>query len=200
MAGRGGAAAGSPEVVFTLNPTDTLEDNTSVLLVLGIARLGEASLRGWWQSHGLSPAGRYVLGGAFPRTWPCAALELDVLSAAWRHDEVLGRHTALHLFSDQLPFRRWAMAWLAERKTAGDRSLVARLEAWDLERARHDLRDWVGDAAPVGEAVATGLRLGQVEAGQLQDAGALDGIVRGLASAYVDQGSDFRPPYLDLAS
>jgi hypothetical protein len=26
-------------------------------LVLGVARLGEAGLRGWWQSHGLDQAG-----------------------------------------------------------------------------------------------------------------------------------------------
>jgi hypothetical protein len=30
-------------------------------LVLGVARLGEAGLRGWWQSHGLDQAGQYVL-------------------------------------------------------------------------------------------------------------------------------------------
>ena len=72
-------------------------------LLLGVARLGEAGLRGWWQSHGLDQAGQYVLGGSFPRTWRCAALELAIASAKRRHEETLGRPTALHLFSDELP-------------------------------------------------------------------------------------------------
>lgn len=72
-------------------------------LLLGVARLGEAGLRGWWQSHGLDQAVQYVLGGSLPRTWRCAALELAIASAKRRHEETLGRPTALHLFSDELP-------------------------------------------------------------------------------------------------
>ncbi len=78
-------------------------------LVLGVARLGEMDLAGWWSTHGLDHTGRYVLAKAFKRTWRSAALELDLVSAARRHDDALtGRRTALHLFSDELPFRRWA--------------------------------------------------------------------------------------------
>jgi ATP-dependent helicase/nuclease subunit B len=33
------------------------------------------------------------------------------------HEELLGRSTALHLFSDLFPFRRWTAGWLAEQKT-----------------------------------------------------------------------------------
>ena len=54
----------------------------AVRLVLGVARLGEADLRGWWNCHGLDKEGSFVLKRAFPRTWQPAALELDVLSAA----------------------------------------------------------------------------------------------------------------------
>ena len=39
-----------------------------VRMVLGVARLGEADLRGWWTCHGLDRAGSFVLGRAFPRT------------------------------------------------------------------------------------------------------------------------------------
>jgi hypothetical protein len=53
-------------------------------LVLGVARLGEAGLRGWWQSHGLDQAGQYVLGGHardLPRT---SARRSDVDESTYR--------------------------------------------------------------------------------------------------------------------
>ena len=111
-----------------------------IALALGVARLGEMDLRGWWRSHGVTQAGRYVLQRAFARTWRHTALELDVLSAARRHDDILGRPTALHLFSDQLPFRRLAGAWLAEGKTDGSGLLLDRLQGWTLEQAIGDLK------------------------------------------------------------
>jgi hypothetical protein len=52
---------------------------------------------------------------------------LDILGATRRQEELLGRKTALHLFSDELPYRRVALAWLAERKTAEPNLL------WQLE-------------------------------------------------------------------
>src|SRR6266536_1583098 len=97
------------------------------VLVLGIARLGEAGLRGWWDAHGLGEVGRYVLGEVFRwRTARASGLELDVLSAGSRHEQILDRPTALHLFSDWLAFRHLALAWLAERKTAGPDPLIDR--------------------------------------------------------------------------
>ncbi len=106
----------------------------TVKLVLGIARLGEADLTGWWSTHGLDRVGRYVLERSFRRTWRPAALELDVESAKRRHDDATaGRRTMFHLFSDELPFRRWTTSWLAEQKTAAEQSvLFDDLEAWDL--------------------------------------------------------------------
>ena len=76
-------------------PGDLQERIAEVVGVEG-DRLGEAGLRGWWQSHGLDQAGQYVLGGSFPRTWRCAALELAITSAKRRQEEMLGRPTALH--------------------------------------------------------------------------------------------------------
>jgi hypothetical protein len=89
-----------------------------VCLVVGVARLGEKDLRGWWKGHAIDRTGQYVLSSMFRRTWKPAALELDMAAASRMHRELLGRSTALHLFSDLLPFRRWAIGWLAEQKTA----------------------------------------------------------------------------------
>jgi hypothetical protein len=69
-------------------------------LVLGVARLGEKDLRGWWKGHAIDRTGQYVLSSMFRRTWKPAALELDVAAASRMHLELLGRSSALHLFSD----------------------------------------------------------------------------------------------------
>ena len=167
-------------------------------LVLGVARLGEAGLRGWWQSHGLDQAGQYVLGGSFPRTWRCAALELAVTSAKRRQEEMLGRPTALHLFSDELPFRRLATAWLAEQKTGGDTSRIERFAGWTTETAVDSLRSWTGTST-AGEVVGSGLLLGRLTDVELGDPATLAAIAKQLTAAYLDQSGDFRAPYFDLA-
>jgi hypothetical protein len=178
--------------------TPAAEPEPVIRLVLGVTRLGEASLNGWWQSHGLDQAGRYVLGGAFPRTWRCAALELAVASAKRRHDEVLGRPTALHLFSDQLPFRRLVTAWLAEQKTRDDPPLIDELMNWTSDAAARSLQAWAGMEV-AGEAVGSGLLLGQLTRAELEDADTLVSVAKHLATAYLDQTGDFRAPYFDLA-
>lgn len=167
-------------------------------LVLGVARLGEAGLRGWWQSHGLDQAGQYVLGGSFPRTWRYAALELAITSAKSRHEETLGRPTALHLFSDELPFRRLANAWLAEQKTGGDTSRIDAFASWTTEMAVESLRAWAGTSV-AGEVVGSGLLLGRFTSGELGDPGILASIAKQLAAAYLEESGDFRAPYFDLA-
>lgn len=171
-----------------------------IALLLGIARLGEIDLRGWWRSHGVTQAGRYILGRTFPRTWRHTALELDLISAARRHDDLLGRPTALHLFSDQFDFRRLVGAWLAEGKTDGEEPLLDRIQGWSPEQAVEDLRAWTGGAAPDGEAVGNGLLLGTLAREELDDASRLESVAKLLAAAYLDQDTELRPPYLDQAA
>lgn len=169
-------------------------------LILGVARLGEADLTGWWGSHGLDRAGRYVLGRMFRRTWRSAALEIDMETAARRHDDATaGRRTALHLFSAELPFRRWAEAWLAEQKTATEPSpIFDELAAWDLGTARATIARWAGsvvDAEVVGDA----LRVGDFASADATDPVALAAAARKLAGAYLMIDGPFRVPYFDLA-
>lgn len=174
--------------------------DSTVRLVLGVARLGEADLKGWWSCHGLSEVGRFVLDRAFPRTARSAGLELDLLSARRRHSDALsGRATALHLFSDELPFRRWASAWLSEQKTTSAVApLFDDLAGWDIPTAVASLREQAGPPG-AGEAIADGLRLGQVRRSDLADESGLAVLARSLASAYSELGDVFRAPYFDLA-
>lgn len=184
---------------MTDDRADTLpEPPRACRLVLAVARLGESDLRGWWGSHGLGQAGRYVLGGAFPRTWRCAGLELDVLSARRRHNALLERPTALHLFSDHLPFRRIAEAWLAEEKTRPNAAAIDELAQADVDRLEEIISALTAAAAASPERVGPGLRLGDIAASDLEDEHRLDQILRQLAAAYPNQDEDFRPPYFDL--
>jgi hypothetical protein len=172
-----------------------------VRLVLGVARLGENDLRGWWQGHALDRTGQYVLSSMFPRTWRAAALELDVAAAARMHDELVGRSTALHLFSDLLPFRRWAAGWLAEQKTMAEApDLFKILEGWTDDSATGALHDWCGPVdAPRGEMLGDGLLLGRLTGIELDDPVLLLQTARLLSIAYIEQTGPLRPPYFDLA-
>jgi hypothetical protein len=97
-----------------------------IRLVLGVARLGEKDLRGWWKGHAIDRTGQYVLSSVFRRTWKPATLELDMAAASRMHRELLGRSTALHLFSDLLPFRRWAAAAMAAGLTRPSNGITGR--------------------------------------------------------------------------
>ena len=171
-----------------------------VRLVLGIARLGENDLRGWWQGHALDRTGQYVLSSMFRRTWRPAALQLDVSAAARMHDELLGRSTALHLFSDLLPFRRWATGWIAEQKTSDSgHDLLSTFEAWDIDRAVSTLRDWCDPVDPApGESLGNGLLLGRLTGNELEDPRVLLQTAQRLGASYLDQTGAVRPPYFDL--
>ena len=175
--------------------------DSAVQFVLGVARLGEADLMGWWGSHGLDEAGSFVLKRTLPRTWRMAALELDVLSAHRRHDDALSsRRSALHLFSDELPFRRWASAWLSEQKTAvGLDELLQELGDWDSKSAMERLHGWTGEPER-GEKIGSGLLLGRVARPDLEDDAVLGDIAHRLASAYLGLDQTFRAPYFDLAA
>jgi hypothetical protein len=141
---------------------DTALTTDVVRLVLGIARLGENDLRGWWKGHAIDRTGQYVLSSMFRRTWKPAALELDVAAASSMHRELLGRSTALHLFSDLLPFRRWAIGWLAEQKTASEPdSILDNVQHWTGDDSTEALRLWCGAVEPPpAEPLGDGLLLG----------------------------------------
>lgn len=172
-----------------------------VRLVLGVARLGENDLRGWWQGHALDRTGQYVLSSMFPRTWRPTALQLDISAAARMHDELLGRATALHLFSEWLPFRRWATGWLAEQKTTDvAHDLLANLEALTPDQALKTLQGFCGGIeAPGGERLGNGLLLGRLSSAELDDPAMLLQTARLLGVSYLDQTGALRPPYFDLA-
>jgi len=176
-----------------------IDDENVVRLTLAIARLGEADVFGWWRSRGLTEAGQFVLGGYLPRTWILNALEGDVLCAALRHDEALGRPTALHLFSNMFPAKSLTLAWLRKRKTeGGDNDIIAHLKSWTRENARHHLAQWVGSSPPTGESLGEGRRLGSVSTADLNDPGSIRELARQLAAAYVDQDERISFPYFDL--
>lgn len=168
-------------------------------LVLGIARLGEADLFAWWRSRGFTEAGQYVLGSALPTTWQWSALEGDVLSAAERHEEVFGRPTAIHLFSDRLPAKLWALGWLREQKVAGSADgFLARIRGWDPEAARREIAEWAAVQPPRGEVLAEGRKLGSLQQRDLEASERVEAVIRTLAAAYVDLPQEFRFPYFDL--
>jgi hypothetical protein len=137
----------------------------------------------------------------FRRTWRSAALELDIAAAAVLHNELLGRATALHLFSDLLPFRRWATGWLAEQKASPQADpLLDALERWTADDSVDTLRAWCGAAEPGrGEALGDGLLLGRLTATEVADQATLLPIARQLAAAYLHQTGRLRSPYFDLA-
>ena len=180
---------------------ETTDIQDAIHLVLGIARLGENDLRGWWNGHALDRTGQYVLSSMFRRTWQPAALQLDVSAATRMHDELLGRSTALHVFSDGLPFRRWAIAWLGEQKTTeGVADLLTTLETWSADQAVSALRSWAGGIDPPhGESLGNGLLLGRLSSADLEDHGVLLQTARLLCVSYLDQTAVLRPPYFDLA-
>ncbi len=180
---------------------ETPDIRDAIRLVLGIARLGENDLRGWWNGHALDRTGQYVLSSMFRRTWRSAALQLDVSAAARMHDELLGRSTALHVFSDGLPFRRWTTGWLGEQKTTeGVAELLTTLETWSADQATSTLRRWSGGiASPQSESLGKGLLLGRLSSADLEDHEVLLQSARLLCVSYLDQTGTLRPPYFDLA-
>lgn len=178
--------------------TDTTVED-AIRLVLGVARLGESDLAGWWGSHGLDRAGSYVLSRSFRRTWHSAALELDIEAASRRHEDVTARRrTALHLFSDELPFRRWTRAWLADQKTTAELSpIFDMLAAWDLSAGRAAIEGWTGQAPRV-EVVGDGMRLGALSRSEVDDPATAASAGRLLAATYLTIDGPFRVPYFDL--
>lgn len=168
---------------------------TIVRAVLFVARLGEADRRGWWGTRSFGAAGRVVLGQRLPRTWRMAAAELDITSAQNRHDEVLDRRNAVHLFSDNWPIRRWTSAWVSEQKTENPPDhFFEVLESISADEIADRLRSNRASTEVSGTAV----RVGSISQATLDSPEELTSSALLLAAAYADMAS-FTVPYLELA-
>src|SRR6266540_7514687 len=126
-------------------------------ILLSIIRLGDADRLGWWRSHSVDETAEYVLGHAFPDTWMATGLELAMESARIRHDAALERPTAVHLFSDYLPFHGILRSWLIERKLERDFEPLV----WLPDASIEDLRVRLGSAVG-GERRGGGVYMGDV--------------------------------------
>jgi hypothetical protein len=173
--------------------TQGIEPDLAIRLVLGVARLGEADLEGWWSSQGMNPAVRFTLAG-FRRTGKVVGAELALLSATRRHRQILPRNTAVHLFSPYLPFAGWTQAYLAEQKMSGESALVGELLAWtSIDTARGELGAWVEETGLQTYAGST------ISAADLNDDAVTSGLLVRFASGYLTQTSGLAVPYVDLA-
>jgi hypothetical protein len=122
-------------------------------------------------------------------------LELAMESARLRHETSLRRVTAIHLWSDHLPFHHLLTSWLIERKLERD---VAPLE-WLPAASVEDLRNLLGPSTE-SERRGDGLWLGDVTQAELDEGEQIADVFSRLARAYVSIGSDFAAPYLDLVA
>lgn len=97
-----------------------------------IARLGENDAMGWWDSHALTPQGRFALGRIFQRTTDLSAADLSFRAARARHDEQVPDEDLVHLFrlGEQVEgeFERWLM----DRKAEGWEADVPETDGHDL--------------------------------------------------------------------
>lgn len=178
----------------------SLSAEDDVRILLGIARLGESDLAGWWNTRLYSRAGRYVLSRSFPRTWKPAAGQLLMLSCGrWHSHAFSGRASAVHLYSPHLPALGWANAWLAEQKTTVPADpIFDELANWtDKGDAAVAIDQWLPDDTPEVEVVAGNLRLGTVDAGSLRDPATASALVGQLAKCYMTTTSPLQIPYFD---
>ncbi|WUJ74696.1 BrxE family protein [Kribbella soli] len=161
--------------------------------LLTVVRLGDADRLGWWRSHSVDETAEYVLGEAFPSTWMATGVELAMESARVRHEQLLGRPTQIHIFSDYLPFHRLLRNWLIERKIERDPAPLEWLPAASTEdlKARLPLPNG-------GERRADGLYVGDLRREDLDDDAALSTTLDTLTAAFAGTKQDFLAPYLDL--
>lgn len=161
--------------------------------LLAVVRLGDADRLGWWRSHGLDDTAEYLLSESFPNTWMATGVELAMESARVRHDSALERPTAIHLFSDYLPFHQLLRSWLIERKLEGDAKSLSWLAKATVEELKGQLGEKTG-----GERRAEGLFLGELPREALAEPDTEWSLLSKLAGAYLSLGSDFLAPYIDL--
>lgn len=160
--------------------------------LLAVVRLGDADRFGWWRSHSVDEVAEYILGESFPSTWMATGLELAMESARIRHDAALSRKTAVHLFSDSLPFHQFLRSWLIERKLEGDFDPLR----WTRKATVQDLRQCLGLSSQ-GEQRAGGLYLGEVTSAELEDEAKQEQLLATLAGAYIELEREFLAPYVD---
>lgn len=122
-------------------------------------------------------------------------VELAMESARVRHEQLLERTTAIHVFSDYLPFHRLLRNWLIERKLERDFAPMK----WLPEASVEDLRARLPAANP-GERRANGLYVGQLSRANLGDPDAVASAVSQIASAFAGLDEQFAAPYLDLTT
>jgi hypothetical protein len=124
-----------------------------------------------------------------------AAVELDIKAATVRHNEVIDRPNAAHLFSDNWPVRRWASAWVAEQKTATPPdALFEELETMDVEQLVVGLGHPADGLDTTGRAVC----VGSIDRGDFDSLTTVHAAVVELASVYVGLNSEFSVPYLEI--
>lgn len=174
-----------------MSPTIT---HLQIETLLAVIRLGDADRLGWWRSHSVDETGEYVLTQAFPNTWMATAVELAMESARILHNMALDRQTAIHLFSDYLPFHRELRTWLIQQKLDKDFESLAWLPDASVEELRSRL-----DPPVAGEQRGDGIYLGDIPQESLGDHGALQGYLTRLASVYAGLDDRFAAPYMDLA-
>ena len=163
--------------------------------LLAVVRLGDSDRLGWWRSHAMDETAEYALRESFPTTWLATGAELAMESARIRHDIALGRPTAIHLFSDYLPYHRLLRSWLIERKLERD------LEPLDWLRGASvsELRERLG--TPVtGDRRVDGMYLGGVNQEELVEDQQTGELLSRLAGAYTTLDEGFLAPYLDLVA
>jgi hypothetical protein len=170
-------------------------DGRQIDVLLAVIRLGDADRLGWWRSHSIDETAEYVLQHAFPNTWMASGLELAMESARIRHEASLRRATAVHLWSDFLPFHQRITSWLIERKLERDAEPLSWLPGASVD----DLRGRLGSPTE-GQRRGDGLYLGDVTQSQLLDGERVSELLWRLAGAYVPMGSGFAAPYLDLVA
>jgi hypothetical protein len=184
----------TPETPNTSGNENSAALTEVVRAVLLVARLGETDRRSWWGTQSFGAAGRVVLKQRLPRTWRMAAVELDVAAARTRHDEIIERANAVHLFSDNWPVRRWASAWLAEQKTADPPDdFFNRIEV----AADEEIADLLRVPGPKPAISSNAVRVGAVQRDAFESIDELAASVRTLASVYADMDA-FAVPHLDL--
>ena len=125
-------------------------------MLLSVIRLGDADRLGWWRSHSMDETGKYLLAHMFPNTWMATGVELAMESSRIRHNMALNRPTAVHLFSDYLPFHRELRAWLIQRKLDKDFGPLTWLPDASVEQLRRiSVPQQLASGAVMGSTSAT---------------------------------------------